>query len=90
MKNEICNTSGHNWTCKQESGVLGEIAKFTPLSASQVELVARDAARAEEVCPGGAILCGTCETSLVPVVELRPTIDFQALKEGLEPGKDSS
>ncbi|KKR76236.1 MAG: hypothetical protein UU21_C0014G0007 [Candidatus Levybacteria bacterium GW2011_GWA2_40_8] len=83
MKNEKCSQADHLWSCRQDSGMLGEKSTFTPLSEGQVALVLRDAARAEEVCPGGAIVCGTCDTPLIAEGAPSSPIDFQALKGNL-------
>ncbi len=68
------------WACRQTSGTLGEIQNFTVLSSPQVEAISADPAKMGEVCPGGEVVCNTCE---VPFAGGEPTqaapIDFKAL-----------
>lgn len=84
MKVEHLN---HTWACMQTNGNMGEIRNYTNLTESQIQLVTSDSSRAEEVCPGGSIVCSTCESPFslsgeTPVVS-QPAVDFASLKQDL-------
>lgn len=80
MKNELCDTADHAWACRQISGTLGEIQNFTVLSAPQVEAITVDPFKVKDICPGGEVVCNTCEVPFAggEPVQAAP-IDFKAL-----------
>lgn len=79
----------HNWVCRQEEGVLGEIVKVSPLSEGEVTRVEANPKVADEVCPHGAIICQTCKIPLLADGEQSTTIDFAKLSQKLVPPQDS-
>lgn len=85
MKNEHVSGEDHTWACKQIHGELGEISNFTMLSAPQVETITGDPTKIEEICPGGTVVCNTCETPFPKTLaqETTPPIDFKALSRDL-------
>lgn len=62
MKKEKCAQGNHQWSCMQASGTFNELEKFRSLTPNQIRIVASDPDRANEVCPGGHILCMRCKS----------------------------
>lgn len=60
--------------------MLGEIQNFRILSEPQVEGITKDPTKVEEVCPGGEVVCNSCEIPFAggESVQAAP-IDFKAL-----------
>ncbi|MBI2621823.1 MAG: hypothetical protein HYW63_04255 [Candidatus Levybacteria bacterium] len=82
MKTEYPESVDHTWVCRQTEGVLGEIQNFRILSSPQIEIIIADPAKMEEVCPGGEVVCESCE---IPFATGQPAqaasaIDFKALE----------
>lgn len=79
MKNEHLGAD-HVWACRQTGGQLGEIINFTLLSAPQVEAITSDPVKVKDVCPGGEVVCNTCEAPFAggEPAQAAP-IDFKAL-----------
>lgn len=66
MLHEKCpNGEQHSWLCKTQSGLAGEKSNLKKLSDTQVSTVISDSSKSEEVCPGGIIICGNCDATLV-------------------------
>ena len=83
MRNEHLDTE-HVWACMQVDGNMGEIKNFKNLSAPQLETVTADPSKAEEICPGGTIVCSSCEITFLgrePVIS--QAVDFDMLKRDL-------
>lgn len=78
MKAEKHPEEKHAWVCIQTSGMLSEIKKTFPLSASQIDMVEADLSKAPLVCPGGEIACSGCDAKLIPSPEA--TVDYASLK----------
>lgn len=60
MKNEHPGID-HVWACRQINGQMGEIRNFIKLSDAQVSLIQTDPKTTEQVCPGGEVVCDSCE-----------------------------
>lgn len=84
MRNEHIGTD-HVWACRQIDGEMGEIRNFTKLSDMQVNLIQADSKTIEQVCPGGEVVCDTCEVPFLggmPSYSSLPT-DYDKLSDQL-------
>jgi hypothetical protein len=70
----------HIWACRQTSGMLGETNKFTLLTPDQVNTVVQDPTKADEVCPGGQIVCQDCTTPFFKAAEQPQSVNYSDLK----------
>lgn len=56
----------HAWACRTASGQIGEVQITTLLSEESTSAVVADPTRSEEFCPGGQIVCNSCDFPLIP------------------------
>lgn len=84
MKKETCITPpGHAWMCQQLETGMGEIQRLTSLTQQEVSKIEADPLKVEEVCPGGTVLCGTCEAPFGAQGSSQTLPDFKDLNQRL-------